>query len=1543
MPLRGGLRGYYLYANLAAAMLFVLVILATIPPTSADGNQTSNQTNQTAPTISNLSISFITNESAVISWDTGQFSSTFVYYRLSGSIDFQNYGFSDSVISHSLTLANLLSNSTYEFVASSCVLDFCSNSSISMFSTIANEFPSPTPTFSPTPSPTPSPQFSPTPSLTPTPTATITPTPTPTSTASTSPSPSQKGQGPPQAQGLGGGVEIAAPNNACDVITANNVLIANVNANYTCYNITASSIIFDCNGYTIRGNTSGYGINISNKNHITIKNCIIQNFSRGISAENSINLTLLNITILNATNFGIYIKNSLNDNVSSITIGNSRPAPIAAQGTNMTGIYIENASNSNFTDISIQRLIAGNTTLTGSPGGDVYGIIYINSQNSNFTNVYIDNLIPGRGILVQTGAGFGHSGNATGVYLANFNTTLFRNLSIYNLLGTLGSRGRNSASGGAGSESSNVFGIYVSTSVNSSYLNISISNLSTGAGGFGGFSSAGNGPSGGNAGFIFGIYFQGAFNSKVQNLAILNLSGAIGGNGGSDNSEVNTGGNGGTGSQSFGIAVQANSINTSILNADIRMIYGGAGGVEGPGGTMGYAGFGGNASFLFIANSNLTIFENAYANSSIGGNQQTPTISGVTFGGIGSGIYLHNSNLSNFNNVSLYNISSGITDIFGMLKTSGIYFSASSFNNITNSTVTIIDHRLDSYDPIADYSIYSEGGSISNVLLNSSFNRSNFGWGDSPGISNLTISWFATVNVSNGSGSVANANVRFYNQTSATIPMFQGTTNAVGQVSAEIAEMTAFGFITPSSICKPQTNNTCFTNHTISVNNSFSSYGSTISFINKSLTVPIFLCSSLQSSTTIQNNVSFNNVCFTLNASNIILDCNNNAIIGNRSGFSIGAYATGKSNITIKNCYISNFSIGIMLNYTNQSFLQNNTIEANIISRNSGALAYGIFLNNSNHNNLTANSATNMTATAVSAGSFPNCNYALAYPFYFYNSSHNIASDLNASLAKYSGYVQDTELSSCAGPTPGGIGLYVANSINNSINYGKFSGNFKSGAEYQSANNSKISNSIFLGNGGGSNYGFSATDSQNSSVINGSFLGNNLKGVYLTDPANFNISIINSSFTIDQASITSPNTTIDNSTFSYGSQPIIINSGANGYWLTRNTIQHSVIAAIRNGGITIGADNGFAIDNLIFNTTGGATTGGIFTSGDNGNFTGNNVTNSSSYGAYFFVALGNVYASGFFAQTALNDTIVTQTSTHNSFLNMTVNRTRIRVDANSNLSIQWFLTLNITNSSGGGIPGASVNISNFTYASPYMISTNADASGLLRNQIITEYSINGTHGYETMCLEQSKVICYSPHTILTSNSTFDDNTTTLNITATQMLQIILYKSASTFSFTVFTLGAAGTNFTTSSETFPGNATENYFFNTTNPNSKLLVPCATASLTNCQNGMGLPAYRIRNTGNINGTIWANLSSSLSGTGIVFCANSTAPAGCGTTSLNPICDLTGEGNLNASAWLKVGGNIGQDSPCFDVNVSLYANYTNVAVGAPISRTLTINGTT
>ncbi len=71
-----------------------------------------------------------------------------------------------------------------------------------------------------------------------------------------------------------------------------------------------------------------------------------------------------------------------------------------------------------------------------------------------------------------------------------------------------------------------------------------------------------------------------------------------------------------------------------------------------------------------------------------------------------------------------------------------------------------------------------------------------------------------------------------------------------------------------------------------------------------------------------------------LNFSNKIFDCRGHTIQGNSSGD--GIYLNGKSNNTIRNCIITNFTTGINFQYVNSSIIENNTI--------SHIIDYGIVL-----------------------------------------------------------------------------------------------------------------------------------------------------------------------------------------------------------------------------------------------------------------------------------------------------------------------------------------------------------------------------------------------------------------------------------------------------------------------------------------------------------------------------------------------------------------------------------------------------------------------
>ncbi|MEK6954677.1 MAG: hypothetical protein AABX01_06710 [Candidatus Micrarchaeota archaeon] len=178
------------------------------------------------------------------------------------------------------------------------------------------------------------------------------------------------------------------------------------------------------------------------------------------------------------------------------------------------------------------------------------------------------------------------------------------------------------------------------------------------------------------------------------------------------------------------------------------------------------------------------------------------------------------------------------------------------------------------------------------------------------------------------------------------------------------------------------------------------------------------------------------------------------------------------------------------------------------------------------------------------------------------------------------------------------------------------------------------------------------------------------------------------------------------------------------------------------------------------------------------------------------------------------------------------------------------------------------------------------------------------------------------------------------IAAAQFVQTtVIFSVDVSTTFTVFTLGSTYANFTTSKSALIGNYTESYYFNTTNAYAELVQPCSNVDRTSCQDGWNFPAYRIRNTGNVNISVVMNLSTALPAT-IKLCANSTKAVGC-PQSVIAVCDLTsGAGNLNATWWMNITQNVGLNTPCFDTNVSLYANYTGATVGLPVVRVITLN---
>jgi len=120
--------GDYIIANLLPGNYTVTASKDGYYPSTATAEILANQTttlnftltkDTTPPVISNITVSSITSHSAVISWDTNEFSTSLVKYGTSpGSYPYSKENTSYTT-SHSITITNLQPNTTYYFVVSS--------------------------------------------------------------------------------------------------------------------------------------------------------------------------------------------------------------------------------------------------------------------------------------------------------------------------------------------------------------------------------------------------------------------------------------------------------------------------------------------------------------------------------------------------------------------------------------------------------------------------------------------------------------------------------------------------------------------------------------------------------------------------------------------------------------------------------------------------------------------------------------------------------------------------------------------------------------------------------------------------------------------------------------------------------------------------------------------------------------------------------------------------------------------------------------------------------------------------------------------------------------------------------------------------------------------------------------------------------------------------------------------------------------------------------------------------------------------------------
>lgn len=165
------------------------------------------------------------------------------------------------------------------------------------------------------------------------------------------------------------GINVSAvPPSQCSVVTISTTLTSSKYG--VCYNVTGNNINFNCNGYSIVGNTTPVyhnAFNLLGVKNVTIRNCRMTNFSSAIFSNSTINSTFFNDSFYNS----VINTTSSYDDVMMFEVYNS------------TNLSIRNSTLSN---VSVNRY---GTTGSGGYGYFFYGdnITMLDVKNVSIQNV----------------------------------------------------------------------------------------------------------------------------------------------------------------------------------------------------------------------------------------------------------------------------------------------------------------------------------------------------------------------------------------------------------------------------------------------------------------------------------------------------------------------------------------------------------------------------------------------------------------------------------------------------------------------------------------------------------------------------------------------------------------------------------------------------------------------------------------------------------------------------------------------------------------------------------------------------------------------------------------------------------------------------------------------------------------------------------------------------------------------------------------------------------------------------------------------------
>jgi len=144
--------------------------------------------------------------------------------------------------------------------------------------------------------------------------------------------------------------------------------------------VTADNIIIDGAGYTVQGTGSGTGIDLSDRNNVTLKNVEVTNFAYGIYLNSSSNNNIIGNTASSNNDTGIHLESSSNNTVTGNTASTNKYGIWLYSSCDNNTLSDNTASNN---DYGIVLSYSNDNTLSGNNASNSWAGIWLYSSSDN--------------------------------------------------------------------------------------------------------------------------------------------------------------------------------------------------------------------------------------------------------------------------------------------------------------------------------------------------------------------------------------------------------------------------------------------------------------------------------------------------------------------------------------------------------------------------------------------------------------------------------------------------------------------------------------------------------------------------------------------------------------------------------------------------------------------------------------------------------------------------------------------------------------------------------------------------------------------------------------------------------------------------------------------------------------------------------------------------------------------------------------------------------------------------------------------------------